>query len=47
MPWADRITARSMTCCNSRTLPGQFKAPETLRERAREGAFFVAEEFAF
>src|SRR5262252_5816135 len=22
-PWADRITARSMTCCNSRTLPGQ------------------------
>ena len=26
---------------------GQFKAPETLRERAREGAFFVAEEFAF
>jgi hypothetical protein len=25
----------------------QFKAPEALRERPREGAFFIAEEFAF
>ena len=26
---------------------GQLKAPEALRERPREGAFFIAEEFAF